>query len=178
MKGGEKLMTNFNKQTIINRDSARIAGIQKHSMTQASILVAGVSYTPAQAIQVYQDDLDATQAVAQAKSALKAALAKSSTVRSVADTFDSAFKRCIEGAYIGQPDTLDDFGIDPVVRSTPSVATKAAAAVKTEATRAARHIMGKKQRSQIQAPGPSEVAASATPEPAPAVNGAAPVSHP
>jgi len=170
-------MTILNRQTVINRDNARIAGIQKHSMQQASILVAGVSYTPAQAIQIYQDDLDATQAVAQARSALKAALAKSSTVRSTADSFDSAFKRCIEGAYIGQPDTLDDFGIDLAVRSTPSVETKAAAAVKAKATREARGIMGKKQRSQIQAPAPSEVATNATPASAPAGNGAAPVAH-
>ena len=94
-------MATINQQTVKNRDNARITGIQKHCMTQTSILVAGVAYTPAQAIQIYQSDLDSAQAVAQARSALKSALAKASTVQATTDSFDSAFKRCIEGWNAG-----------------------------------------------------------------------------
>jgi hypothetical protein len=172
MKGGENPMTT-NKQTITNRDSARITGIQKYCMSQSSILVGGVAYTPASAIQVYQNDLDATAAVAQAKTALKGLLAKAASARSAADSFDSAFKACIEGAYAGQPDTLEDFGIVVGARNAPSAATKATAAEKAAITRAARHIMSKKQRSMIEAPSGTDTEATTTPTPAPAGSGVA-----
>ena len=166
------MATTPNKQPVMNRDNARITGIQKHCAQQTSILVGGVSYTPAQAIQIYQDDLDAAQAVVQAKSALKAALVKASTTEATTHTFDSAFKRCIEGAYAGVPDTLDDFGVTVKGYTPPTVATKAEALVKTKATRALHHIMGKKQRAQLSASAPGEVAAVPVASPAtPATTG-------
>jgi hypothetical protein len=164
------MATTTNKQTEINLDNARINGIQKHCMQQASILVGGVAYTPAQAIQIYQNDLDATQAVVQARSALKAAMAKAKTTHATTTTFDGAFKRCIEGAYAGEPDTLDDFGVTVKGYTPPTVATKAEALVKTKATRALHHIMGTKQRAQLSAAAsdvsaPASVTTPATPAP-------------
>jgi len=169
-------MTEANHQTVVNRDSSRITGIQKHCMSQASILVAGVAYTPAQAIQIYQNDLDAAQAVAQAKSALKAALAKASAVRTTCTTFDDAFKRCIEGAYAGQPDTLDDFGIVIGVPKTPTAATKALAAEKRRATREARNGTGASSSSPAVATSSSTTATNASPATVQTVNGAAPAA--
>jgi len=135
-------MATINQQTVKNRDNARIAGIQKHCMTQASILVGGVAYTPAQAIQIYQNDLDAAAAVAQARSAYKAALAKAKATEATTVTFDSAFKHCIEGAYAGEPATLDDFGVTVKGYTAPSVTTKAAAVAKAAATRALHSATG------------------------------------
>ena len=164
-------MTAPNAQTLINRDNARIAGVQKHCMAQASILVAGTALAPTAVIQIYQSDLNARQAVAAARSALKAALAKANAAEAACATFDSAFKRCIEGAYDGQPDTLADFGITVTARTPLTAAEKAAA------TRAARHIMGKKQRSMIVAPdNATSTEAGTAPVPASAGAGAAPVT--
>jgi hypothetical protein len=169
-------MTDTNHQTVVNRDNARITGIQKHCTQQASILVAGVAYTPAQAIQIYQNDLDAAAAVAQARSALKTLVATASSARKACDTFDSAFKRCIEGAYEGQPTTLDDFGIVVVVPRTPTAAVKAAAADKGRATREARKGTGANASSLAAASSSSTTATSASSATAPAVNGAAPAA--
>ena len=163
-------MTAPNAQTLINRDNARIAGVQKHCMSQTSILVAGTALTPASVIQIYQSDLDARQAVAAAKSALKAALAKADAAEAACATFDSPFKRCIEGAYEGQPDTLADFGITVTARTPLTAAEKAEAAEKAAATRAARHIMGKKQRSMIVAQD-NATSTPTGPAPAPATAG-------
>ena len=164
-------------QSLINRDNARIAGVQKHCMSQTSILVAGTALAPTAVIQIYQSDLNARQAVTAARSALKAAIAKATAAEAACNSFDSAFKRCIEGAYDGQPDTLADFGITVTARTPLTAAEKAEAAEKAAATRAARHIMGKKQRSMIVAPdNATSTEAGTAPVPASAGAGAAPVT--
>ena len=166
-----------NAQGFINRDNARIVGVQKHCMSQTSILVAGTALAPTAVIQIYQSDLNARQAVAAARSALKAALAKANAAEAACATFDSAFKRCIEGAYDGQPDTLADFGITVTARTPLTAAEKAEAAEKAAATRAARHIMGKKQRSMITAPDTATSTPTGTaPAPGMPAAGAAPVT--
>jgi hypothetical protein len=174
-------MSGANTQTIVARDQARIAGVQKHCMSQTSILVAGTAYAPTAVIQVYQADLSARQAVSSAKAAYAAALAKAKAAEDAATTFDASFKMCIEGAYAGQPAVLADFGITLPKRRSPSATVKAAAADKAQITRKARGIMGARQRAQIPpatlpASSSATTASAGTVEPVtPAVGAAVPV---
>jgi hypothetical protein len=130
-------------QTHLNVDHARIAGVKAHCMQEASIRIGGVGYAPAEIIQVYQDDLDAAEQVAQAKSALKGALSRAGRIRASTQAFDATFKCWIEGSYAGQLAVLDDFGLVLKTRATPSAETKAKAAEKAQITKAARYGAGK-----------------------------------
>jgi ABC-type branched-subunit amino acid transport system substrate-binding protein len=157
-------MTITSKQDVLALDSARINGVTKVCMSQASILVDTVAYTPTEVIAIYQDDLDAQAVVEAAESALAAARAKAAPVRVTMQTFDKAFKRCIEGAYGSAPDTMSAFGMAITVPRTKSAATKAIANVKAQATRAVRHTMGPVQKAAI---APAQIAVTLTTEPAP-----------
>jgi hypothetical protein len=125
-------------------------------MTQTSILVESVAYTPTQVIAIYQADLDAMAAVTAAELALADARAKAKAPAAARMQFDHGFKRAIEGAYGNSPVTMGDFGIVVATPKAPSTAVKAAAVAKAQVTRELRHTMGKKQKADI-------TAASATP---------------
>jgi len=70
----------------------------------------------------------------------------------------------IQGMFTQSPDTLAAFGLKAPQAGKKTVATKAQALVKSEATRQARHTMGKRQKGQIK----GEVPATGTQGPAPA----------
>ena len=131
------------------RDTSRINGVTKHCMTQPSITVDNVVYTPTQVIQIYQSDLDAEAAVAAARSMLATAMAKAKPARAAAALFDKGFKPCIVGAYGSSPAIMTDFGITIATPKVKTAAQKAAANLKAKATRAARHTMGSAQKAAI-----------------------------
>jgi hypothetical protein len=139
------------EQNQVTTDNARIGGVKKRLMTVASILVDSVSYTPAQVIGVYQDDLDGMAAVAAAKLALADARAKATPAAKTRQTFDRSFKLSLEGQYGNSPATLGDFGIVMKAPKEPSVQVKAGAVAKRTATRDLRHTMGKTQKEKLSA---------------------------
>lgn len=157
-------MSNGNVKNDQARDNARITGVKKHCMTQPSITVDSVVYTPTAILQVYQSDLDAQGEVLTARTALAAAMAKARPVRAATATFDLAFKRVIVGTYGGSPSTLTDFGITVTTPKVKTAAQKAAANLKAKATREARHTMGAKQKAAIK---PVQLTVSMVTEPAP-----------
>jgi len=161
-----------NKRTQTATDNARITGVQKHCMGQASILVESVAYTPAQVIAIYQNDLDALAVVTAARLALSEALAKAKPIALARSTFDRGFKHAILGAYGNSPGTLGDFGIVLTTPKTPSTAVKATAVTQAKATRKLRQTLGKNQKAKIKAP-PVD-ASSALPPPAASGSGNSP----
>jgi hypothetical protein len=155
------MATSTSTKTIIATDNARIAGIQKYCMGQASILVENATYTPAQAVAIYQADLDAIAEVTAAELALAEARAKAKTAALARQQFDHGFKLSIEGAYGGSPTTMGTFGIAVAAPKAPTAKVKAEAVTKALATRQLRGTLGKKQKAAL--PTASETTPVATP---------------
>jgi hypothetical protein len=60
-----------------------------------------------------------------------------------------ALRAFVINLFKGQTNVLADFGITVIARQVPTVDTKAAAALKAKATRAARGTGGKRQKAKI-----------------------------
>ena len=140
-----------------------IAGIQKHFPDGSVVLTVGAAaYTVSQwttLLQSFVDlraDTEAAQATAKAK--LIAETAQAPSLRGVV----SAFVEYVKASIGNSPETLADFGLSPRKARAPMTAEQAAAAViKRQATRAARHTMGSKQKQAVK--GSVQVTVTATP---------------
>jgi len=113
------------------------------------VMVAGGSYTPAQITEKLQAIVDLRREVDAAKATIKAKLVKEKTAMPALCTFRGALMSSINGAFVNQPDVLADFGISLRARTPLTAEAKTAAAAKRNATRAARHTMGSKQRKSV-----------------------------
>ena len=136
---------------------------------QKAVTLLKVSYTPAELQQKLQSLLAPFQAAVDTHSAWMTALADRNDAVLPTQAFMSAFYVALP-QYLG-PNNADQskFGKKPPKARAPLTAEqKAAATTKRNATRAARHIMGPKQRKAIKAPVSTAAPAPATPATTPA----------
>ena len=165
-------MTTINRTTQQDRDRKSIAAIQKYLMQLASMLVAGVAYTPAQFIALLQKDIDLADAASNAREDLRVAAGAARQQRATMTPILVGFRAFLENMFT-DPSTIAEFGFSPRKRSKPTAETAADAVKKRAATRAARHTMGPKQKQDIKGTVP---AAPATPAPvSPPITPAQPV---
>jgi hypothetical protein len=162
--------TNPNATTAVVLDQKNIAGVDKYYASVATLLLAGAPVTPAALKAIFQTDIDATNALDSAEASLKQVRAKQKAARKAANATRLQLKAYIVGtAGAGAVQMLEDFGFAaPKPKGQKTVATKATAIAKAEATRAARHTMGKRQRAAIKG--------TALPAATPAVPTAAPTT--
>jgi hypothetical protein len=161
-----------------------IEGTTKHLANIGQLVIAGGTFTPAQATTELQSIVTLFADVDAARASLKAKLAAVHTEMPARRVFLSAFVSCVKGAFGNSPDVLADFGLKPKKAATAKTAEeKAAAAAKRKATRAARHVMGSKQRKAVKGAvtgivvtpieAPQPVSPAATGPAAPTPNGGA-----
>jgi hypothetical protein len=133
-----------------------IAGMEQDwPNNQPTIVLQGVSYTSAQFLAKLEEMDGPFQAVADAHSALRTALAVRSDVLPDAAEFIRDFYSVLAQYLPKGSAAVTKFGAKTKKqRAALSVEAKVSANAKRQATRAARHIMGKKQRSAIKAPAP------------------------
>jgi len=132
----------------LQQDAQPIAGITKYLMGLAALVLAGVSYTPAQVKAILQGDIDATNAVLPAKAAYKAEVVQARAARKLARAILKALKAWVLNQY-GTGKEVAEFGFSAAPPRKPSTSVKAAAVQQTKATRSARHTMGKRQRKTV-----------------------------
>jgi hypothetical protein len=146
------MTTNQKKSTksqVVVRAKQVIAGTAKHLASTQQIVLSGSSFTPDQITSKLQQlvtlrsDVDAAKATAAAKIVTEKAQAPALTA------LLSAFESFVKVSFGTSPDVLADFGLVPKARATVTAQAKAAAAVKSAATRAARHTMGSRQKQGI-----------------------------
>jgi hypothetical protein len=171
--------TDRNKPTRKERLRLIAAGVIKH-YSNASLMLSGTTYNASSLEQAIQKDIDATDAVDQARATWTSlvqkerdshvALApvlralKSQVIANFGDTKNASSK-------------LADFGYAPRKVVMKKVETKATAVAKVKATRKARNTLGKNQKKHVKGtvPAPAPVAAPAAaasspvPAPSPAV---------
>jgi hypothetical protein len=129
-----------------------IDGLNKHASTAPSVMLAGVTLRPSDVAAKLQ------ALIAEFNAATTAATAWHNQVMTERNAAQQTkpllllVRRTLEAAYASQLDVLADFGLTPRKKTVISPQTRAAAAAKAKATRAARGSMGRKQRSAITAP--------------------------
>jgi hypothetical protein len=137
------------KQSVSALATQLIAGTNKRLAGRTQVLIAGSSYTPAQAIEKLQAIVNLRSDVDVAKASTKAKLASEKADMPALRAFMGAFVTFVKAAFSSQPDALADFGLHPKARTPLTVEQKTAAAAKRKATRAARNTMGSKQKKSV-----------------------------
>jgi len=159
-------MKPLNKSTRSDRNRQTIAGIRKHYVTVQSLVIEGVSYAPADIEKVLQDSIDAADATAAAAAVFHKAVAAERAANAEGDALYRGLKAVLVNQYKTSPDTLADFGVTLSPRQVPDAATVATAVDKREATRKARHTMGKRQKAGVKGGPPATAPTPPTTAPA------------
>jgi hypothetical protein len=161
-----------------------IAGTKQHFASVASVAFAGATFTPVQIEASLQTLVDLRSAVDAARATTTAKVAAERAQAPSVRTFMSAYVTFVKATFGAQPDVLADFGLKPRKVTTPlTVAQKAEAKAKSQATREARHTMGPKQKKDVKgtvttivSSTPSTATAPVATSPAPAPATAAPAA--
>jgi hypothetical protein len=127
-----------------------IAGTAKRLGNVGQLTLAGNTFTPAQVTDKLQQLVALRNDVNAAKAALQVKVAaEQATAPSLRD-FMVLFVAYVRATFAGLADALADFGLQPKKARAPRTADELAAAnAKRKATRAARGVMGKKQRKVV-----------------------------
>src|SRR5450755_3876111 len=132
------------KLTLAKRALDLVAGTLKHS-PNGSFTFDGATYTGANLVQLFQELAEAIASVDVAKAGWQEALKSMNDAHAKAVPVLRGYQSWLAVTYGNAPATLADYGIAPPKGPTPASAdVKAAAVAKREATRQARHTMGKK----------------------------------
>jgi hypothetical protein len=157
-------------------DQKLIDGLTKHGSTVPSLMIGGQSYTTAAIIGLLQGRIATATTVTNSHAAWQGAVQADRDERTKTKPFVSGLRKALQVAFAGSIEPLADFGLKPPKARPPRTPEqKAASVAKAEATRAARHTMGSKQKAAIKGTVPG--AAPATQPAAPAA-AATPVAQP
>ena len=161
-------MTTRNKGTKEQQQTADqnlIGGLQKHTVTIPSLLIAGTPVPTTSVISTLQSRMAARAATATARAALQAAVQAEQDEGTQSKALVSGTKQALKVMFAGQIESLADFGLKgPKVRTPLTPEEKVAVAAKAKATREARHTLGPKAKAKITGANSAPVIA---PSPAP-----------
>ena len=140
-----------NKNTALATDQKAIQGVDKHFAKIKSLVLAGVSYTPASLKALFQAEIDACNALDQSRAQMKEQVATTRTARANASAGRKNLKAYVLGNYgANAVQVLEDFGLSVPKASGPkTVEAKAGAILQAKATRKARNTMGKRQKLSV-----------------------------
>ena len=122
-----------------------IAGLTKYEQQLPSIVIAGKSYSSADLVTILQARLDALAASEEARAAWRNAVQEDHAQRTSTAGLLSGARQAVQVAFSGQVNVLSAFGLVAHKKAVVAPETRVAAAKKAQATRAARHTMGKNQ---------------------------------
>ncbi|HEX4447225.1 MAG TPA: hypothetical protein VH044_10835 [Polyangiaceae bacterium] len=164
------------KPTRSDRNRKAIVGAQKHYAALTTVIIDGVPRTPASIVQALQGAIDGADATAAAAATFHKAVADEQQATLEGDAMYRGLKTLVMSQFKTSPETLADFGFTLPSRRVPDAATVATAVQKRDATRVARHTMGKRQKEQVKgtvtvpAPAPTGAPPTATSSPAAPAN--------
>jgi hypothetical protein len=159
------------KATIAALLAALVNGIRTELAGVDPIVLDGTSHPRTELLAFIQATLDAIAGVKSARTALAQAVTSQKAAVAQAKAIRTGMKRYLQTKYGPQSPKLQEFGFTPARTPKTPVKTKAAAKVKSAATRQARGTKGKKQKLAITG---APAAATAVTPPAPL---AAPASN-
>jgi hypothetical protein len=130
------------KTTVVALAKQLIAGTEAKLTSVGQLTIAGKAFTPAELTTQLNRVITLRTDVDTAKATTKEKLAAEAAEMPALRALMSAMVTAIKGAHAGEPGFLAAFGINPKVRTPPTIEAKAAAAAKRASTRVARHTMG------------------------------------
>src|ERR1700722_11983686 len=142
-------MTTRNTTKIADTSSKRISGLTKHVSAKTGISINQESMKLSDVVAVYQATIDARTALQSQRDAAKIALQNWEEANASQSSIDKGLKSWVDVTYGLDSQEARDMGFAPRKIGTKTVATKQAAVDQAEATRAARHTMGKRQKADI-----------------------------
>jgi hypothetical protein len=125
------------------------AGVQQYVPAKSNVLLSGQSVPVAQVLTQLNDGLAGFAEVRSSKSAWQKAVATQEAQAAVLRTLIAQLKAWAEVTFGKGSPLLSAMGFAPQPKAAPTVVTKAVALAKAANTRAARHILGTKQRAAI-----------------------------
>jgi hypothetical protein len=165
-----------NRVDLTLADQKLIDGLTKHASTITSVVVGGVAMATKDIITTLQTRITMYNATEPARATWQATVAANKAERQKTKAIVAAVKQTVLSSFAGQIDALTDFGLTPRKVAVLTPAEKTERTAKALATRAARHTLGKVQKSKIT--GDSPATATPTPAPLPAGPSPAPVAAP
>jgi len=124
-----------------------VSGVNLH--VTAAILLGGQSMSASQIVAIFQAAIQASSELEAAKTAYQQKLAAQQAAFTAAHTTEASLKSYVYGAYGKTNPLVTDFGFDVAKAGVKTVKAKAAAALKSAATRVARGTKGPKQKALI-----------------------------
>jgi hypothetical protein len=140
---------NIGKTEVAASASQLIAGTNSQFAKSQKLAFASSTFTPAQVVAQLQLIVSLRAATDAAHAALAAKVSAEDTQLPALLAFMTAYIAFVKATFSGSPDVLAIFGLEPKKVTTLTVAVKAAAVVKRDATRAARGTKGTKQRKDV-----------------------------
>jgi hypothetical protein len=142
--------SNQNRPSFQARVAQAITGVGKRLQSVPSVVLAGVSYKPADLIVLFQSALNAASLTTSTKTKWQDAVkAERDVVKSVHAVLIE-LQNFLRNLYGNAADPLADFGFVPKKSSVKRTGqTIVQATAKSKATKTARHTLGKKQRKAI-----------------------------
>ena len=180
-------MKKVTNAVVVDTCTKRLAALKAHVSNKAVIAINGKAHKAAAVIAIYQTGLDIRAALSTKRADVKATIVERVNADVLRRAVDRALKGWVVNMYGADSQQAHDFGFPPPKTPARTVENKAEAKLLAEATRKARHTMGKKQKLQVKgtlsvptvpaAPAPQTVQAAAPAvvgTAAPVQNGAAP----
>ncbi len=158
------MSTKENQAAVIARLGKRITALKQYGQNVTQIPINGQPYAPLDLEGIYQkgiDDRTQTQAKRAEVHNLVTETRQDDAVRRV---IDAGLRSWVVGTFGTNSQAMVDFGFPPPRARKTKAETKAQAVQKGQATRKARHTMGKKQKAIIKGSVPE---APTPPEPQP-----------
>jgi hypothetical protein len=144
-------------------DQKMIDGLTKHASTITSLVINGVAMATKDIISTLQARIAASDAAQTSRATRQAAVAADKVERAKTKTIASGIRQAVMVALSAQIDALADFGLTPRKVTVITPAEKTARTAKALATRAARHTLGKVQKSKITGQSPASSTTVAAP---------------
>jgi hypothetical protein len=139
---------------VVAKCSQRITALGTYA-TKGKISVHGTSTTEQQAVAVYQACLDTRTTLTNLRGQVEVALAARNAADATMKAFDAGLESWVEATFGPTSQAAVDFGYAKKPVAKPTVAVKAAAVQKAQATVKARGVVGKKKRKEVTAAAPS-----------------------
>jgi phage protein D len=141
-------------------DQKLLAGFQKHQATVPSLMIAGVPVPTTSLIATLQGRIAARATTESSRAGWRDDVQAERTTVSQSQKTMNRSMQALQVMFADQIEILTDFGLTgPKPRTPLTIEQKAAAQAKAEATRAARHTMGSKQKAKIKGTVPAPAVA-------------------
>ena len=132
-----------------DRNRKAIAGVRSQFGSTKAVVLDGVSYAPDDIVKALQGSIDAADATTAITAQFHKTVDAERAATATADAVYAGLKTYVTSQFKASPDTMAEFGISLPSRQAPDAATAAAAVEKRQATRVARHTMGKRQKANV-----------------------------